>query len=118
MKATQSLHNLGQSIWLDNITRDLLNSGTLKSYIAELSVTGRGWGIIIVTEGWRCDPSHRQPFWWLELPGRASRLLPFVASPAQVPVPPAWSTGIDGRNCCQDRTRTRSSQPASLVPRK
>ena len=40
MKATQLLHNLGQSIWLDNITRDLLNTGTLKSYIAELSVTG------------------------------------------------------------------------------
>jgi transaldolase len=40
MKATQSLHNLGQSIWLDNITRDLLNSGTLKRYISELSVTG------------------------------------------------------------------------------
>jgi transaldolase len=40
MKATQLLHNLGQSLWLDNITRDLLNSGTLKRYIAELSVTG------------------------------------------------------------------------------
>jgi transaldolase len=40
MKATQLLHNLGQSIWLDNITRDLLNSGTLKHYIDELSVTG------------------------------------------------------------------------------
>src|SRR5580700_2556544 len=40
MKATQALHNLGQSIWLDNITRDLLNSGTLKGYIDELSVTG------------------------------------------------------------------------------
>lgn len=40
MKATQLLHNLGQSIWLDNITRDLLNTGTLKQYIAELSVTG------------------------------------------------------------------------------
>ena len=40
MKATQLLHNLGQSLWLDNITRDLLNSGTLKQYIAELSVTG------------------------------------------------------------------------------
>ena len=40
MKATQLLHNLGQSIWLDNITRDLLNSGTLKRYIDELSVTG------------------------------------------------------------------------------
>ncbi|HTY85818.1 MAG TPA: transaldolase [Candidatus Acidoferrum sp.] len=40
MKATQLLHNLGQSIWLDNITRDLLNTGTLKQYIADLSVTG------------------------------------------------------------------------------
>jgi transaldolase len=40
MKATQELHDLGQSLWLDNITRDLLNSGTLKRYIDELSVTG------------------------------------------------------------------------------
>src|ERR1700722_8272673 len=40
MKATQLLHNLGQSIWLDNLTRDMLNSGTLKNYISELSVTG------------------------------------------------------------------------------
>ena len=40
MKATSTLHDLGQSIWLDNITRDLLSSGTLKRYIDELSVTG------------------------------------------------------------------------------
>jgi transaldolase len=40
MKATKLLHNLGQSLWLDNITRDLLDSGTLKRYIDELSVTG------------------------------------------------------------------------------
>ena len=40
MKATQLLHNLGQSLWLDNITRDLLNTGTLKRYIDEFSVTG------------------------------------------------------------------------------
>jgi transaldolase len=40
MKATELLHNLGQSIWLDNITRDLLNSGALKHYVTELSVTG------------------------------------------------------------------------------
>jgi transaldolase len=40
MKATQLLHNLGQSLWLDNITRDLLDRGTLKQYIDELSVTG------------------------------------------------------------------------------
>jgi transaldolase len=40
MKATQVLHDLGQSLWLDNITRDLLNSSTLARYIAEFSVTG------------------------------------------------------------------------------
>jgi transaldolase len=40
MKATQQLHNLGQSLWLDNITRDLLNDGTLERYIADLAITG------------------------------------------------------------------------------
>src|SRR5437016_9864899 len=40
MKATETLHDRGQSLWLDNITRDLLQSGTLKRYIDELSVTG------------------------------------------------------------------------------
>jgi transaldolase len=40
MKATQELHDLGQSLWLDNITRDLLDNGTLKSYIDEFSITG------------------------------------------------------------------------------
>src|SRR3954468_1071548 len=40
MKATQLLSNLGQSIWLDNITRDLLDMGTLKTYIDDCSVTG------------------------------------------------------------------------------
>ena len=40
MKATQLLHDQGQSLWLDNITRDLLNSRTLERYIDELSVTG------------------------------------------------------------------------------
>jgi len=40
MKATQLLHNLGQSIWLDNITRELLKTGTLTGYVSELSVTG------------------------------------------------------------------------------
>ena len=40
MRATEQLRNLGQSLWLDNITRDLLDSGTLKHYIDELSVTG------------------------------------------------------------------------------
>ena len=40
MKPTKKLHKLGQSLWLDNITRDLLTTGTLTQYIDELSVTG------------------------------------------------------------------------------
>src|SRR6202030_2759432 len=40
MKPTQQLHNLGQSLWLDNITRGLLTSGTLQHYIDELSISG------------------------------------------------------------------------------
>jgi transaldolase len=40
MAATQQLHDIGQSLWLDNITRPLLTSGTLARYIRELSVTG------------------------------------------------------------------------------
>ncbi|HEY1247309.1 MAG TPA: transaldolase, partial [Hyphomicrobiaceae bacterium] len=40
MKPTRTLHDLGQSLWLDNVTRALLNSGTLQRYIDELSVTG------------------------------------------------------------------------------
>ena len=40
MNAVQRLQNLGQSVWLDNITRGLLNSGTLAGYIRDLAVTG------------------------------------------------------------------------------
>jgi transaldolase len=40
MTATKTLHDLGQSLWLDDITRELLDSGTLKRYIDEFSVTG------------------------------------------------------------------------------
>src|SRR5881409_1590834 len=40
MNATTTLHDRGQSLWLDNITRDLLETGTLRRYIDELSVTG------------------------------------------------------------------------------
>jgi transaldolase len=40
MRATQKLHDLGQSLWLDNITRGLLTSGRLREYIRDFSVTG------------------------------------------------------------------------------
>ncbi len=40
MKATQKLHDMGQSLWLDNITRGLLNTGTLRRYVQEFSIAG------------------------------------------------------------------------------
>ena len=40
MNKTQQLHDLGQSLWLDNITREILDNGTLRRYIDEFAVTG------------------------------------------------------------------------------
>src|SRR6185437_1433 len=40
MKATQRLHELGQSLWLDNITREMLVNGTLRRYIDDFEITG------------------------------------------------------------------------------
>ena len=41
MPATQDLHDLGQSLWLDNITRTMLDDGTEQGYIDEYDVTGQ-----------------------------------------------------------------------------
>ena len=64
MKATQQLHDLGQSLWLDNITRGLLTSGTLGRYITELSVTGLTSNPTIFDKAIRnadfCDAAIRQ----------------------------------------------------------
>jgi transaldolase len=49
VNATQRLHNLGQSLWLDNITRGLLTSGTLQHYINEFAVTGLTSNLTIFT---------------------------------------------------------------------
>ncbi len=40
MKATEQLHQAGQSLWLDNITRGLLEKGTLARYLTDYSITG------------------------------------------------------------------------------
>jgi len=58
MKATKLLHELGQSLWLDNITRDLLDSGTLQRYIDDLSVTGLTSNPTIFDHAIRNSPSY------------------------------------------------------------
>jgi hypothetical protein len=62
-KATQTLRNLGQSIWLDKITRNLLESGTLAREINEFSVTG-----VTSATAKKC---------WRRSPGPASILTPW-----------------------------------------
>ena len=61
MKATQLLANLGQSLWLDNITRDLLDKGILKKYIDELSVTGLTSNPTIFENAIRTSSSYDAP---------------------------------------------------------
>jgi transaldolase len=58
MKATQALHELGQSLWLDNITRDLLDSGTLQHYINDFSVTGLTSNPTIFDHAIKNSPSY------------------------------------------------------------
>src|SRR5438105_7938330 len=61
MKAPQRLHELGKSLWLDNITRDLLNSGTLQRYIDELSVTGLTSNPTIFDHAIKNSPAYDAP---------------------------------------------------------
>jgi len=58
MRATQLLRNLGQSIWLDNITRDLLNSGALNHYVSEYCVTGLTSNPTIFERAIRNSPAY------------------------------------------------------------
>ena len=81
MNPTATLRAAGQSLWLDNITRDLLTSGTLDRYIGELSVTGLTSNPTIydraiegsdayddeIREGWRSGASPEDLFFDLAL---------------------------------------------------
>jgi transaldolase len=58
MKPTAALYQAGQSIWLDNITRDLLQTRTLERYIAELSVTGLTSNPTIFDHAIKNSPSY------------------------------------------------------------
>jgi transaldolase len=58
MNAPAQLHALGQSPWLDNIARSLLDNGTLARYIAELSVTSLTSNPTIYDRGAKCTGSR------------------------------------------------------------
>ena len=58
MKATEKLHAIGQSLWLDNITRDLLDSSTLQRYVDELSVSGLTSNPTIFDQALKKSPAY------------------------------------------------------------
>jgi transaldolase len=64
VKPTQALHDLGQSLWIDDITRDMLDSGTLKKYIDDFSVTGLTSNPTIfdnaISKSDSCDPEIKR----------------------------------------------------------
>ena len=62
MKPTRQLHDLGQSLWLDNITRELLSDGSLRRYIGELWVTGLTSNPTIFDKATRTDVSTMARF--------------------------------------------------------
>lgn len=77
MKATQKLHELGQSLWLDNITREMLDSGTLQRYVAELSVTGLTSNPTIFENAIRKSPAYDVAIRQASRAGRAAEALFF-----------------------------------------
>jgi transaldolase len=77
MKVTQALQDVGQSLWLDNITRDLLTNGTLKHYIDELSVTGLTSNPTIFDHAVRNSTAYDEPIREMVAEGRAGEALFF-----------------------------------------
>ena len=67
MNKTKQLHDLGQSLWLDNITREILDDGTLRRYIDEFSVTGLTSNPTIFDEAigkTACGAQKSKRQWW------------------------------------------------------
>ena len=103
MKPTQKLHDLGQSLWLDNITNDLLTSGTLKRYIDEWSVTGLTSNPTIFDHAIKGSTAYDAPIRDLLAKGRSGEALFFDIALADLTkaadlFKPIWekTSGVDG----------------------
>jgi transaldolase len=103
MKPTQKLHDLGQSLWLDNITNDLLTSGTLKRYIDEWSVTGLTSNPTIFDHAIKGSTAYDAPIRDLLAKGRSGEALFFDVALADLTkaadlFKPIWekTSGVDG----------------------
>src|ERR1017187_925982 len=98
MKATQMLQDLGQSLWLDNITRDLLRSGTLKRYIDELSVTGLTSNPTIFDQAIKSSTAYDAVIQDRLRQGKSGEAFFWQGAWKAPPQPPGWSRPVhDGR---------------------
>ena len=103
MKPTEKLHDLGQSLWLDNITNDLLTSGTLKRYIDEWSVTGLTSNPTIFDHAIKGSTAYDAPIRDLLAKGKSGEGLFFDIALADITkaadlFKPVWerTSGVDG----------------------
>ena len=130
MKRTQALHDTGQSIWLDNITRTLLDRGILDRYIARYSVTGLTSNPTIldnaIKEGTDYDAdiaarkatgaSDEEVVFELALPTCAGLQ---ISSPPSMPAPTMWTAGCRWRypRCWPTTRRAPSRRPRPCAAR-
>lgn len=77
MKPTTALHDIGQSLWLDNVTRELLSSGTLQRYIDDLSATGLTSNPTIFDHAIRNSPAYDEDISRKASPGKSAEELFF-----------------------------------------
>ncbi len=101
MKATRRLEELGQSLWLDNITRGILNDGTLRRCVDEMSVTGLTSDPTIFDHALANGESYDEAIRlktgegrWGEAHRRARRPNLFIEIPAMPAAPPAIEASI------------------------
>ena len=108
MKTTRLLHNLGQSLWLDNITRDLLNSGTLKRYVDDLAVSGLTSNPTIFDHALKNSTAYDEAIREELVKGRTGEGLLFDLALAISPAPPTCSDPFaTGRTAWTDGCRWR-----------
>ncbi len=131
MKPTARLHEAGQSLWLDNITRTMLDDGTLAGYIDELSITGltsnptifdkaiaggEAYDEQIATR--RCaDQSGRGPLLRAGDRRPAPRRRPLRRRSTSAPTGSTASSRSRSRRCLPTTPRRRSCRPRSCTPR-
>ena len=129
-KAPKDLHDAGQSLWLDYITREIVNDGTLKRYIDELSLTGLTSNPTIFDKALRGGDDYDEQIAELLADGKerrgallrardhrpARRRRPLPAESTTAPTASTASSRSRSRRCSPTTPPRRPSRPATCTP--